>query len=127
MPSLYLSIHETISCISISSFITPQVQSTVKVVPCTGLPSCCQSPVPRCEASEMQVWPSILVRVLFKQCCVTGSINLVVTFRDYVSLTCHVSSCSFNCGENWHDPVKCKVKKWVGRVTLFIYSNIYLY
>lgn len=38
------------------------MQSTVKVVPCTRLPSRCQGPIPRCQASKVQVWPSVLVR-----------------------------------------------------------------
>lgn len=33
-------------------------------MPGTRLPSCCQSPVSRCQAGEVQVWPPVLVRVL---------------------------------------------------------------
>lgn len=83
-------------------------------MPCTRLPSCCQSTVPRCQASEVQVWPSILVRTNDqKQHLNVDSVNLIVMFRDDVNrLIPSIVCSSFNCGENWHDPVKCKVRKW---------------
>lgn len=37
---------------------------------------------------------------------------LILIVKHYVNLISGASCwCSFNCGENWHDPVKCKVSQ----------------